>query len=255
VYQTITSWTSVAASGIQFAFIRSSYGSGPPADTRYAAHRAGAKAAGLKVGAYHFAYPNCTIPHYANDPVAAGAAEADWFMTAANPQIGELLPVLDIEGGGLNSVTSCPHAVTVSEAQQFVRAFYNEVFYKTGLRTIIYTSPSTWSSGLGNWTVPAAAGEPLWLAHWYTANPIVPASNWGGKGWIFWQHTDLGSVPGISGRVDRDRFNSKAAIADFSAVTITSITPQPRPSPSAAPSASASVAPSVAPSLAPSVGP
>jgi hypothetical protein len=35
----------------------------------------------------------------------------------------------------------------------------------------------------------------------------VPASNWGGRGWTFWQYTSDGTVPGIVGRVDLDRFN------------------------------------------------
>ena len=37
--------------------------------------------------------------------------------------------------------------------------------------------------------------------------PAVPGSNWGGNGWKFWQYSNAGSVSGISGRVDLDRFN------------------------------------------------
>jgi hypothetical protein len=42
----------------------------------------------------------------------------------------------------------------------------------------------------------------------------VPAQNWGGNGWTFWQYTSDGSVAGISGRVDLDRYNG----TDFSRV-------------------------------------
>jgi lysozyme len=50
--------------------------------------------------------------------------------------------------------------------------------------------------------------EVLWVAHWTTgASPIMPANNWGGKGWTFWQYTSDGSVPGITGRVDLNRYN------------------------------------------------
>jgi len=38
-------------------------------------------------------------------------------------------------------------------------------------------------------------------------SPRVPGSNWGGNGWKFWQYSNAGSVSGISGRVDLDRFN------------------------------------------------
>jgi GH25 family lysozyme M1 (1,4-beta-N-acetylmuramidase) len=44
----------------------------------------------------------------------------------------------------------------------------------------------------------------------------VPAIEWAGNGWSFWQITSDGSVPGISGRVDLDRFR----FGDFDRVTI-----------------------------------
>ena len=48
----------------------------------------------------------------------------------------------------------------------------------------------------------------LWVAHWTTATaPIVPGGAWGGDGWTFWQYTSSGPVPGISGRVDLNRYN------------------------------------------------
>jgi hypothetical protein len=48
----------------------------------------------------------------------------------------------------------------------------------------------------------------MWVAHWATGPaPIVPAENWGGSGWTFWQYSSSGAVPGITGRVDLDRFN------------------------------------------------
>jgi len=40
----------------------------------------------------------------------------------------------------------------------------------------------------------------LWIAHWTSASqPTVPAADWGGNGWAFWQHSSTGTVPGISG--------------------------------------------------------
>ena len=54
----------------------------------------------------------------------------------------------------------------------------------------------------------ASNGYPLWIAHWTSAGaPAVPAGNWAGSGWTFWQHSSTGTVPGISGAVDLDRFN------------------------------------------------
>ncbi len=57
----------------------------------------------------------------------------------------------------------------------------------------------------------------LWVAHWTTGvAPTVPGGNWAGDGWTFWQYTSDGVVPGITGRVDLNRYHSK----DFKPVLI-----------------------------------
>jgi GH25 family lysozyme M1 (1,4-beta-N-acetylmuramidase) len=43
----------------------------------------------------------------------------------------------------------------------------------------------------------------------------VPAGNWGGSGWTFWQHSSTGTVPGVSGAVDLDRFNGSSIPANL----------------------------------------
>ena len=45
--------------------------------------------------------------------------------------------------------------------------------------------------------------------------PSVPGNNWGGKSWTFWQYSDNGIVPGITGGVDLDRYR----LDSFDAVT------------------------------------
>jgi GH25 family lysozyme M1 (1,4-beta-N-acetylmuramidase) len=64
---------------------------------------------------------------------------------------------------------------------------------------------------MGNTAWFAANGYPvLWIAHWTTASaPTLPASNWSGYGWSFWQYTSSGVVAGINGRVDLDRYRSQ----------------------------------------------
>lgn len=51
----VIDWQSVAAAGIEFAIVRCSYGL-QSKDEMFAQNIAGAKAAGLKVGAYHYSY-------------------------------------------------------------------------------------------------------------------------------------------------------------------------------------------------------
>ena len=73
---------------------------------------------------------------------------------------------------------------------------------------MIYTSPSFWETYMGDTRWFADNGYPLlWVAHWGVSSPRVPAQSWGGRNWTFWQYTNCGSVPGISGCVDLDRFN------------------------------------------------
>ena len=77
----------------------------------------------------------------------------------------------------------------------------------------------------------AAAGTGLWIAHWTSkGSPLVPAKNWNGDGWRFWQWTNCVSVPGIKHCSDGDRMNgtklSSVAIEPFpSGVPLLSIPP------------------------------
>jgi len=192
-WQGVIDWTKVAAAGKKFAFMKASE-STDFVDNTYVTNRAQARAAGLYVGAYHFAQPTTG----AGDAVA----EADHFVDTAQPASGDLVPVLDLErSGSLSQV-----ALTA-----WVQAFLGRVYERVGVRAAIYVSPSFWRTYMGDTTWFAANGyDILWVAHWTTGvAPSVPGGNWAGDGWTFWQYTSDGVVPGISGRVDLDRYRSK----------------------------------------------
>ncbi len=153
------------------------------------------------MGAYHFAQPTTTP----GDAVA----EADHFIAVAAPAKGDLLPVLDLErSGGLSS-----GALTA-----WVQAYMGEILQRTGVHAVIYVSPTFWKNYMGDTTWFSLNGyDVLWVAHWTSASgPTVPGVNWGGDGWTFWQYTSDGVVPGISGRVDLNRYNG----TNFSKVLI-----------------------------------
>ena len=192
-WQGTIDWSLVAKAGKQFAFLKASDSTGSR-DPTYATNRSRARAAGIPVGAYHFADPDATP----GDAVA----EADLFVDAAAPATGDLLPVLDLEVTG---------GLTTEPLQGWVRTFLDRVYERTGIRAAIYVSPSFWSTHMGNTTTFALDGYPvLWIAHWTTASqPTMPAANWAGEGWTFWQYTSDGTVPGITGRVDLDRYRYK----------------------------------------------
>jgi GH25 family lysozyme M1 (1,4-beta-N-acetylmuramidase) len=190
-WQNVIDWPMVSAAGKKFAYMKASE-SIDFVDWMYTTNKAQAKAAGLYVGAYHFAGPDATP----GDAVA----EADHFVDTAAVAPGDLLPVLDLEKtGGLSTLV----------LQNWVAAYLDRVYQRTGVRGVIYVSPSFWKNYMGDATWFAANGyRVLWIAHWTTsAQPSVPAGGWGGTGWTFWQYSSDGSVPGITGRVDLNRYN------------------------------------------------
>jgi GH25 family lysozyme M1 (1,4-beta-N-acetylmuramidase) len=200
-WQNTIDWSLVAASGKRFAYMKASEGTNL-VDATYPSNRAQAKAYGLLVGAYHFARPDRTP--------GDAMAEADYFLALSQLAAGDLLPVLDLEvTGGLAPV----------ELQEWVKSYLDRIYVRTGARGVIYTSPTFWQNAMGDTTWFAANGyRSLWVAHWTGGGPAsVPGGNWGGSGWTFWQYTSSGVVPGISGRVDLDRFNG----LDFTSVIMT----------------------------------
>jgi len=198
-------WARVAGAGYKFVYAKATEGDTLD-DAPYAAYRAGAGASELRFGAYHFARPQgATTGAIEVDAVA----EADHYLDVAQPRPGDLLPVLDLEvTGGLSQ----------SPLSIWTLTWLHEVEARLHVKPIIYTSPHFWETALANNSAFAASGYRfLWVAHYTTAPaPNVPAQNWGGHGWTFWQWTDCGRIPGISGCVDRDRFSGTS----FAPVTI-----------------------------------
>jgi GH25 family lysozyme M1 (1,4-beta-N-acetylmuramidase) len=182
-------WAQVKADGVRFVFAKATDGR-DFVDGEYARNMAGAGSQAIAFGAYHFARPDGS----AGDAIA----EADHFVDHANLMGWHLLPVLDLEASG---------GLGVKKLKAWAWAWLNRVESRLGVRAMIYASPSFWRDHMGNARGFADAGHRLWIAHWDAAKPSVPASNWGGRGWTVWQHTDNGSVAGISGDVDRDRLN------------------------------------------------
>lgn len=194
-WQGTIDWAKVKASGRTFAIAKATEGVGFM-DDKYLRNKAGAIAQGLKFGAYHFAQPG-------NDPVQ----EADWFVNNADYQHGMLIPTLDLERTGGRSVA----ALT-----SWVKAWLSRVDERLGVKPMIYVSPSFWRTYMGDtrWFADNGYGI-LWVANWGVSSPSVPATSWGGRSWTFWQYTSDGTVPGISGRVDLNRYR----FATFDAVT------------------------------------
>ncbi len=202
-WQGSIAWGKVAAAGYSFAFAKATDGLGYN-DPYYPANRRGAKSNGLHFGAYHFAEPSGSN----RDAIRRNAhQQADHFLSFADPQPGELLPVLDLERdydpfhGGYH--------LTTSQLITWTQAWLNRVQSKLGVHAIIYSGPYFWRTQMGDTQRFADEGyDVLWVPSWGVSSPSVQAGNWGGDGWTFWQYSDgsdLAPVPG-AGHVDHDYY-------------------------------------------------
>ncbi|OZM71692.1 lysozyme [Amycolatopsis antarctica] len=180
---------SVKKDGRDFAFVLASDGnsfSSPEFSKQYK----GAGEAGLIRGAYHFARPG-----------GSAAKQADHFLSVADySNDGKSLPpVVDMEA---NPDGAACYGLGAAEMKDWIKGFLARVKEKTERDAIIYTSPGFWKDCTGNSEM--FTENPLWVAAWKVDKPEVPG---GWKNYTFWQYSDSGSVPGVSGPVDVNRFN------------------------------------------------
>ena len=191
-------WVAVAGSGNSFVFAKATE-STTFTDLTFPLNRSGSTVLGMRFGAYHMGRPSGSSD---SAVVASAIAQADYFLSVATPLKGELLPVLDVEYDG---------GLSVARLSLWVQTWLGQVAARTGLKPIVYVSPSFWKTKLGDSPVVAAAGHRLWIAHWTKAAlPILPGASWGGLGWSFWQWSNCQKIAGITGCVDGDRFNGSS---------------------------------------------
>ncbi len=208
-HQGTINWTTVKNAGLQFAFTKATEGVDFE-DDKFDINMAGAIAAGVPIGPYHFARVNSgeTIPTDAID-------EADDFIAAIRPYYATspgiiLRPVLDLENIPDDPVSPSIKAYT----SKWTSDFCNRVQSVLGFAPIIYSN--------GNFAINYLDGNnpynidqyPLWFAkptntNDYNAASVPTAANmgiWGSVGWKFWQWSWVGNIGGIS-PVDRDAFD------------------------------------------------
>ena len=176
-------WGQVAASGIQFCYVKATEGVGFK-DIRFREYFDSSKTAGLLTGAYHFFRP---------DKDAEAQAES-FIHVVSGLKPGDLPPVLDVEVSAGKDVKTILDGI-----QQWLEAVENVL----GHRPIVYTYPSFWNQTLSGSS--RFADHMLWVAN-YTANtsPKLPI---GFSDYVIWQFSEHGKITGISGDVDLDRFH------------------------------------------------
>ena len=185
-------WGSVRSAGHLFAFIKATEGPTSPGEGYYtnpwfSGDWVGAGAAGLLRGAYHYAQPKA-------DPATA-IDDARHFISVTGVMNGaaDLPPVLDLEED---------NGLSPGQVSTWARTWLDEVQRLTGRQPIIYTGPWFWNTYVSS---TAFTNYRLWIAS-YTSAPGPGPLPGGWPTWTIWQWASDGVVPGISGRVDVNRF-------------------------------------------------
>lgn len=161
---------------VHFVFMKASEG-GDYGDKVFQANFDSAKVHGFIRGAYHFYNPK-------TDPIR----QADFFINSVKLDSGDLPPVLDIE----------KRADDEKILRRDLKIWLDKIEQHYKVKPILYTSYKFKTRYLNDSIFDS---YPYWIAHYY-----VDSVKYKGD-WKFWQHTDVGTLPGIRGKVDLNIFN------------------------------------------------
>lgn len=185
-WQSVIDWSKAKAAGTDFAILREGYGTeawDSQTDTYFKTNYDGAKAAGIKVGIYHYSYAM---------NVQQAVLEADmclYNLKRYNVQLD--YPVFyDVENtsGSYNQ-----YGLSSSTLSQMVVAFCSTIEaggYKAGL----YTNPHFFNNKFVDCTDLDKYDK--WIANYQVDTPYVS------KPFTIWQYSSSGHVNGVSGAVD-----------------------------------------------------
>lgn len=161
---------------VQFIFMKATEG-GDYSDKRFVANFDSAKAHGFIRGAYHFYNPKTDVNK-----------QADFFINSVKLEPGDLPPVLDIEKKGKD----------IPKLQADLKHWLRRIENHYGVKPIIYASYKFKNRYLND---SVFNSYPYWIAHYYVDSVYYKGD------WKFWQHTDVGTLPGIKEQVDLNVFN------------------------------------------------
>lgn len=178
----------VRRSGIEAVYIR--VGAGEYTDEYFAENYERAKAAGLKIGFYHYVTARS---------VEEGRRQARFFASLAAGREPDMRLAMDFEYFG---------SLSVSQINAISEAYLDELTALTRREAVIY---SDLSNARNIFNRALAEKYPLWAAQ-YGADE--PSANGKWREWVGFQYTDEGRVGGIYGNVDRNIFTEGIFLSD-----------------------------------------
>lgn len=159
-------------------------------DSRLHEYVANSRLAGVVTGFYHL---------FRSD--SDGVPQAQHYLATTAPYLADALWLaVDVE-----SVVNPQRVLSKAQYAEQLAAFVQHIEAETGDKPVIYTSAGEWNKLVGTQHDALFAQCLLWVASWIDApKPILPRC-W--YTWDLWQFTSSGSVPGIVGRVDLNRWH------------------------------------------------
>ena len=151
----------------------------------------GAKQAGIIRGAYHFF-----------DAKQDAKTQAELFIkTVKKLEKNDLPPWLDLESGKFDEVDEVARKNFINSVFLWLDTVENGL----GAIPIIYTSPDF----ARDYLTDKRFSRYALAAAEYDTDSTAPhlAGAWAGKTWTFWQYSERGTITGINGTVDLDRYN------------------------------------------------
>lgn len=172
-------WRRVKESGIEFVMIRAGYGRElSQKDSLFESHYAGAKKAGLKVGAYWYSY--------AKD-VDGARREAEACLQVIKGKYFDYPVAYDLEDPSQRDLSR--------ETRSDIAVAFLDRIEQAGYFAMLYANLDWLRNKLDYNKIKRFS---IWLAQWRDGGPTYEHDLG------MWQYTSSGEVPGISGRVDRD---------------------------------------------------
>lgn len=187
-HQGYINWSEVARNKeIQFVYLKASEGANYIDDT-YERNLREARRHGLKVGPYHFFRPGV-------DP----NVQFRNMMSVINSRNIDLLPMIDVEvQGGVSMATF--HARLEKLLELVTKEF--------GKRPIIYTGKNFYNKYMHGGRY---SRYKFWIAAYSFEEPML----YDDDDYLIWQYTGSGSLHGIRGNVDLNRFVGNHGVKDI----------------------------------------
>ena len=173
-------WAQVKNSGVEFAIIRTGYGSenwSQQTDTYFAANYSGATASGIKTGAYHYSYATS---------VAMAKQEAAMCLHILNGRHLDYPVVYDVED-------KSQYKLSTAALGEIIQAFCSTI-QAAGYKTAVYSYVNFYNAHM---TSPLVSQYDTWIANTGVSRPNFS------RPYTMWQYGTK-TVPGVSGACDVD---------------------------------------------------